>query len=128
MGRTRVKVERRYLMRRELRIHLEGIVHFDTTVPRLIEKGIDLQLGLDLVRLARNNVFYYAIIFSQDGDLVEAVEEVHEIAKEQRRWIQLECAHPVAGGVDSRSIRRTVPRQITKVEFDACLDPNDYRI
>jgi len=127
MGRTGVKVERRYLKRRELRIHLEGIVHFDTTVPRLQEKGIDLKLGLDLVRMARNKTFDYAIIFSQDGDLVEAVEEVHEIAKEQKRWIQLECAHPVAAGIDSRPIKRTIPRQITKAIYDPCIDPTDYR-
>lgn len=127
MGRSRVKVERRYLKRRELIIHLEGIVNYDATVPRLQEKGIDLKLGLDLVRLARTNVFDAAIIFSQDGDLVEAVEEVHEIAKAQKRWIQVECAFPVAPGIEARPIRRTVPREMTKAFYDACIDPTDYR-
>jgi uncharacterized LabA/DUF88 family protein len=127
MGRSGVKVERRYLKRRELKIRLEGIVYFEATIPRLQEKGIDLKLGLDLVRSARNNEFDAGIIFSQDGDLVEAVEEVHGIAREQKRWIQLECAHPVAAGVDSRPIKRTIPRQMTKALYDACLDATDYR-
>jgi len=127
IGRSGVQVESRYLKRRELKIRLEGIVYFDTTIPRLVEKGIDLKLGLDLVRFARNRVYDAAMIFSQDGDLVEAVEEVHQIAKEQNRWIQVECAYPVAPGVDSRPIRRTIPRQITKAMYDACIDPTDYR-
>jgi hypothetical protein len=127
MGRSGVKVERRYLKRRELKIHLEGIVYYDATIPRLQEKGIDLKLGLDLVRHARNNTFDAGIVFSQDGDLVEVVEEVHEIAREQKRWIQLECAHPVAPGIESRPIRRTIPRQITRALYDTCIDPTDYR-
>lgn len=127
IGRSGVRVQSRYMKRRELKIHLEGIVNFDTTVPRLVEKGIDLKLGLDLVRLARNDVFDAAIVFSQDGDLVEAVTEVHRIATEQSRWSQAECAYPVVPGVDSWPIKRTVPRQITKAIYDPCIDPVDYR-
>jgi hypothetical protein len=46
-GRTGIIIERRYLKKRELMIKLDGIVHFEHTVPRLVEKGIDLKLGLD---------------------------------------------------------------------------------
>lgn len=127
IGRSGVHVESRHLKRRELKIHLEGIVYFDATVPRLVEKGIDLKLGLDLVRLARNRAYDAAIIFSQDGDLIEAVEEVHKIAREQNRWVQLECAYSVAPGVDSRPIARAVPRQITRAVYETCIDPTDYR-
>lgn len=127
MGRTGVSVNTRHLKRRELSIKLGGLVFFEKTVPRLVEKGIDLKLGLDLVRLARNNAYDAAIVFSQDGDLVEAVEEVHSIATEQNRWIQVECAYPVAGGVDSWPIRRTMPRQITRALYDLSIDPTDYR-
>lgn len=127
IGRSGVQVESRRLKRRELRIHLEGIVYFDKTIPRLVEKGIDLKLGLDLVRLARDNVYDTAIVFSQDGDLVEAVEEVHRLARKQDRRISVECAYPVAPGLDSRPIRRTIPREISKPIYDACIDPADYR-
>jgi len=127
VGRSGIKVERRYMKARELNITLDGIVHFEHTVQRLIEKGIDLKLGLDLVRYANSKSYDVAIIFSQDGDLVEAVEEVHRISSEQNRWVQVECAHPFTPVANCYPINRTVPRQITKAIYDACIDPNDYR-
>lgn len=127
MGRTGIDIETRHLKRRELRIQLDGIVKLDKTLPRLQEKGIDLKIGLDMVRLARNNAYDVAIIFSQDGDLVEAVTEVQAIAAEQNRRVSVECAYPVAAGVDAWPIKRTLPRQITKALYDTCIDPTDYR-
>jgi uncharacterized LabA/DUF88 family protein len=127
VGRSGIKVERRYMKPRELHIKLEGIVNFNHTVQRLIEKGIDLKLGLDLVRYATNKSYDVAVIFSQDGDLVEAVEEVHRIAKEQNRWVQVECAHPFTPVGDCYPINRTIPRQIERAAYDACIDPTDYR-
>jgi uncharacterized LabA/DUF88 family protein len=127
VGRSGVKVERRYMKPRELKIKLDGIVHFEHTVQRLIEKGIDLKLGLDLVRYANSRAYDVAIIFSQDGDLVEAAEEVHRIAKEQNRWVQVECAHPFAPVAECHPINRTVQRQITRAIYDTCIDPTDYR-
>ena len=44
------------------------------------EKGIDLCLALDLVRLARRREYDVAVIFSQDQDLAEAVREVKDIS------------------------------------------------
>jgi uncharacterized LabA/DUF88 family protein len=127
VGRSGVKIERRYMKRRELTISLDGIVHFEHTVQRLIEKGIDLKLGLDLVRYANSKSYDVAIVFSQDGDLVEAVEEVHRIASEQNRWVQVECAYPVTPVGEWHPINRTVPRQITRTIYDPCIDPRDYR-
>jgi len=101
---------------------------FEHTVQRLIEKGIDLKLGLDLVRYATSQSYDVAIVFSQDGDLVEAVEEVHRISKEQNRWVQVECAHPYTPVGNCYPINRTVMRQITRVIYDASIDPTDYRI
>lgn len=127
VGRSGVVVERRYMKERELNITLDGIVHFEHTVQRLIEKGIDLKLGLDLVRYANSRAYDVAIVFSQDGDLVEAVEEVHRIAAEQNRWVQVECAHPFNPVGNWYPINRTVIRQITKAMYDPCIDPIDYR-
>ena len=126
LGRSGVRVSSRVLKRRELKIHLEGVVNFDTTVPRLVEKGVDLAIGLELVKLANERAFDAAIVFSQDGDLVEAVQEVRRIGRQQNRWVQVECAYPVAPGVDSWPIKGTVQRQITKAIYDACLDPTYY--
>jgi hypothetical protein len=105
---------------------LEGVVNFTTTVPRLVEKGVDLKIGLELVKLTYEKAFDVGIVFSQDGDLVEAVQEARRIAREQKRWIQLECAYPIAAGVQSWPIKGTVPRQITKPAYDACTDPTYY--
>lgn len=127
MGRTRIDIETRQLRRRELRIRLEGLVKLDTVVPRLVEKGIDLTIALCMVRHAQRNMYDVAILFSQDGDLVEAVTEVQEIAKQRNRRVQIECAYPVAAGVVSYPIKRTVPREITKAIYDPCIDPTDYR-
>jgi hypothetical protein len=62
------------------------------TVPH--EKGIDVRLALDLVSLARKKQFDVALIFSQDQDLQEVVQEIWDIAKEQDRWIKIACAFP----------------------------------
>jgi uncharacterized LabA/DUF88 family protein len=97
-GRTGVKVIRRNLKPRELKINLSGLVHHESTSRKLVEKGIDLRLGLDLVKHTRLQAFDLAIIFSQDGDLAEAVDDAYEIAKEQHRMIAIECAFPVAAG------------------------------
>jgi len=127
VGRTGIKIERRYMKQRELSIVLDGIVHFEHKVQRLIEKGIDLKLGLDLVRYANSKDYDVAIVFSQDGDLVEAVEEVHRIATQQNRWVQVECAYPYSPVGNCYPINRTVVRQIPKAIYDPCIDPTNYR-
>ncbi|MGZ8324578.1 MAG: NYN domain-containing protein, partial [Rhodoplanes sp.] len=75
---------------RPIRYHKEKVVGSDgeervVTTPQ--EKGIDVRLALDLVARARKREFHVAVIYSQDQDLCEVVQEVKEIAKEQGRWI-----------------------------------------
>jgi uncharacterized LabA/DUF88 family protein len=67
------------------------------TVKTPQEKGIDVRIALDIVRLARKRQFDVALLFSQDQDLAELVEEIREISQEQDRWIKLACAFPVSG-------------------------------
>jgi uncharacterized LabA/DUF88 family protein len=57
------------------------------------EKGIDIRIALDIVRLGRLGKFDVGLIFSQDQDLIEAVHELREIAKEQTRWVKLASAY-----------------------------------
>jgi uncharacterized LabA/DUF88 family protein len=40
------------------------------------EKGVDVRLALDVVRMARETLYDVALIFSQDQDLSEAADEV----------------------------------------------------
>ena len=45
------------------------------------EKGIDVRIALDIVRHALDDKYDVALIFSQDQDLSEAVDDVKKIAK-----------------------------------------------
>jgi uncharacterized LabA/DUF88 family protein len=98
------------------------------SVNKGVEKGIDLRIGLDLVRLARRNEFDVALVFSQDNDLSEAVKEIKELRRELNRWIVVESAFPSnpALGVQ-RGIPGTQWRPFGKDIYDRCIDPGDYR-
>jgi len=92
------------------------------------EKGIDVRLALDVVRLARQREFDVALIFSQDQDLSEAADEVRAISIEQQRWIKVASAYPSSvSTANQRGIDRTDWIQIDKATYDACIDPLDYR-
>ncbi len=58
------------------------------------EKGIDVRIAIDVIRLAARNQYDVGVIFSQDQDLSEAADEVRLIAREQGRWIKLASAFP----------------------------------
>ncbi|MDY7010833.1 MAG: NYN domain-containing protein [Planctomycetota bacterium] len=92
------------------------------------EKGIDVRIALDTTRFALDRHYDVAIIVSQDQDLTEAVEEVKEIACMQNRWIWVASAFPVSPTSENRrGIDKTEWIQITRADYDACLDPRDYR-
>jgi uncharacterized LabA/DUF88 family protein len=92
------------------------------------EKGIDVRLALDIVSLARKRQFDVAIVFSQDQDLQEVVQEIAEISEEQSRWILLACAFPVSPDASSkRGIDKTHWVKMEQDFYDQCLDPRDYR-
>lgn len=92
------------------------------------EKGIDVRIALDIVRYALDDRYDVALIFSQDQDLSEAVDDVKKIAKLNDRWIRLACAFPVSPTVPkARGINGTDWIRIDRATYDACIDPNDYR-
>lgn len=45
------------------------------------EKGVDVRLAVDMIKLARNNEYDKALLLSSDTDLVPAVEEVLSLNK-----------------------------------------------
>ncbi len=99
-----------------------------TTVMVGQEKGVDVRLALDVVRLARQHEYDVAIIFSQDQDLSEVAEEVRRISTNQQRWIKIACAFPVSPTYKNRrGIERTDWIRIDRSLYDACIDPLDYR-
>jgi uncharacterized LabA/DUF88 family protein len=91
------------------------------------EKGIDVRIAIDMIRLAYRHEFDVAIIFSQDQDLSEAVAEIKQIAGEQKRTVEIHCAFPKsASTTNDVAIRGTLPIQIDRATYDACLDPSNY--
>jgi len=93
------------------------------------EKGIDVRLALDVVRLARVNAFDVALLFSQDQDLSEVADEVRRISRHEDRWIKIASAFPSSDrSRNLRGINGTDWIPIERRLYDACLDPNDYRL
>lgn len=126
MRRAGITVTSRQLHHRVEKITLpDGTEH---NLPVLREKGIDLRLGLDVVRMARNKEFDVAVIFSQDQDFAEVAREVRDIARSQRRWIKVVSAFPYGRGTTtSRGINGTDWFRMNHAFYDNCLDDRDYR-
>jgi uncharacterized LabA/DUF88 family protein len=116
---------------RPIRYHKKTIMEPDGTERTITtpqEKGIDIRLALDLVALARKREFQVAVIYSQDQDLCEVVQEVKEIGAEQGREILLACAYPVGPRATSkRGVDKTNWFGMDEAFYNACLDPRDYR-
>jgi uncharacterized LabA/DUF88 family protein len=92
------------------------------------EKGVDIRLALDMVRAVNECLCEVILIFSQDQDLTEVVEEVRFIAGKQGRQVWVASAYPVSPtSLNTRGIDKTEWIKITRADYDACLDPRDYR-
>jgi uncharacterized LabA/DUF88 family protein len=92
------------------------------------EKGIDVRIALDIIRLAHRGEYEVALVFSQDQDLSEAAEEVRVIAGESGRWIKIACAFPFSpASRNKRGIDKTDWIRIDRTLYESCLDPRDYR-
>ena len=105
----------------------QGVYTFTRPTRNGREKGIDVRIALDVIRMAHRNQYDVAIIFSQDQDLSEAANEIRTIASEQQRWIKIACAFPSSEHTNKRGINSTDWIQITKATYDRCIDPRDYR-
>jgi uncharacterized LabA/DUF88 family protein len=93
------------------------------------EKGIDVRIAIDVIRMAHHNEYDVALLFSQDQDLSEVASEIRTIAKEQDRWIKVACAFPLSPTTrNRRGIEKTDWIEINRATYDACLDRRDYRI
>ncbi len=92
------------------------------------EKGVDVRLALDVVRLGREKAYDVAVIFSQDQDMIEVAKEVRAISISQQRWIKVASAFPVSPTYNNkRGIDKTDWVRIDRHEYDRCTDPNNYR-
>lgn len=126
MGTRGIQIYRRSLRYRNQTIALQSGKSTTTLVGQ--EKGIDIRIALDMVRMAHRKAFDVAVLLSQDQDLTEAVDEVKLIAQEQGRWIKVTSAFPTSPTYrNRRGIDKTDWISIDRALYDACLDPNDYR-
>jgi len=92
------------------------------------EKGVDVRIALDVIRLAHRRDYDVALVFSQDQDLSEVAAEVRTISTEQSRWIKMASAFPVSPvSRNRRGINSTDWIRIDRAAYDACIDPRDYR-
>ena len=127
MSRQGVVVFSRRLRYRYRRVELpDGKEH---TFLSAEEKGIDVRIAIDVIRMAHRQEYDVAVIFSQDQDLSEVARELRVIAHEQDRWLKVASAFP--GGITAlnrRGIEATDWLPIDKATYDACLDPRDYRL
>lgn len=126
LRRSGVLVESRPIRYRKTELPLpDGTLQ---TVDMPQEKGIDIRIALDVIRMSISNDLDVAVIFSQDQDLAEVVKEVKQIAKIQNRWIWVASPYPAGGNATvSRGINGAEWIAIEKAEYDLCLDPKDYR-
>lgn len=91
------------------------------------EKGIDIRIALDVVMLAIDGAYDVALLFSQDQDLSEVVDDLKRVARRQGRWIKAACAYPVGGTNSSRGVNGATWLQIDQPTYQSCIDPNYYR-
>lgn len=126
LKRANVQVTTRPLRYREESVFVADGSEQTVVTPQ--EKGIDIRLALDIVRLARTRSYDVCVIYSQDQDLQEATEEVKTIGREQGRQIIVACAFPSGQNATSkRGIDKTQWIRMDETFYNACLDDRDYR-
>jgi dihydroorotase len=60
--------------------------------------------------------------------LSEVADEIRVIARQQNRWIRIACAYPMSPTTNNRrGINGTQWIPISRVMYDSCIDPKDYR-
>jgi len=115
---------------RELRYSENSIVLPDKSIYTFTvgrEKGTDIRIALDMVRLARIRSYDVALLFSQDQDFSEVVDEVKSIGREQKRWIKIASAYPQSSTSRNRKgVNHTDWIPFDETDYDKCLDPRNY--
>lgn len=126
MGRQGVHIFSRSLRYRNRTVRLpDGTTH---TFLAGEEKGIDVRIALDVIRMSHRGEYDVAVIMSQDQDLSEVAEEIRVIAREQNRWIKIACAFPSSPTIrNRRGIDRTDWIKIDRTTYEQCVDRRDYR-
>ena len=125
MGKNKkVTIFTRKTQLREKIIIVEGKEHqitFD------VEKGIDARMTIDIVRDALRQESKAIVIFSEDQDLSEAINELKIIAKSQNRYINIFSATPHSPSQYGKPIYGSKHIKISEADYNQCIDNRDYR-
>jgi len=98
-------------------------------VQRGREKGIDLRMGLDMLRLARQRQYDVAVLVSQDTDLNQAVQELMVLRNELDLWVVCENAYPYSPNSGRPNFRLRSCRYwhvVDNAMFERIRDDTDY--
>jgi len=80
------RLERRRIdytgMRSDARKRIEEILGMPLPEHTYVEKGVDTQLAVDMIRLAVADTYDIAVLISGDGDFAPAVEFVKQLGKQ----------------------------------------------
>lgn len=126
MGRQDIVTFSRPLRYRNRRVRLpDGTEH---TYLSGEEKGVDVRIAIDLIRMGHHREYDVALVFSQDQDLSEVASEIRAISIEQDRWIKIASAFPSSPtSRHARGIEKTDWIKIDRATYDGCIDRRDYR-
>ncbi len=92
------------------------------------EKGVDVKIAIDMIRLTYERKYDVAIILSQDRDFEPAISLAKKIANDQKRQLFFESHFIIGPSSDSgRGIPGTKWMPIDKATYDVCLDAQDYQ-
>ena len=121
MRRAGINVVTRPLRHRE--------IETDTDTRRIaVEKGIDMRIGLDIIRLVWRGEADIILLFSQDQDMNEVAKEVKEISQLNNTDIQMWSAFPKGPNASfARGVAETKWIKINEQDYNRCLDTRDYR-
>ena len=92
------------------------------------EKGVDVSIAIDLIKLTYERRYEVVNIVSSDQDFGPAIRLAKQIAKDQGRNLEFYSSQPTERGrFNNRGIAGTQWIKIDKNLYDACIDPKDYR-
>ena len=92
------------------------------------EKGVDVSIAIDLIRLTYEMAYDAAILVTSDSDLGPAVALAKQLSKVQGVQRAFESAYPYQEPHHAmRGVPGTTWRKISKGTYDACFDARDYR-
>ena len=89
------------------------------------EKGVDVRIAIDLLRLGQKGLYDVAIVVSEDSDLNEAIRDVYEL-RDYERWIAVENALPWSKNSHAKWLAAKRKRRIEETMSDRVADRNIY--